>query len=112
MDWILMVASFIYAGLAVCGFGIGLAKRIEGMRTGERQPFETGSKFNLPPPKWWGKRLGLIFLGYAIAIGFTYGVLTHLRDTGWWEVTDIATVFSATMAAVFTAPAFLLHNRV
>lgn len=110
MDWILMVASFVYAGLVVFVFGIGLAKRIEGMRKGERQPFETGSKFNLPPLKWWGKRLGLIALGYVIAIAFTWGAYTHMRDNGFWGVTDLATVFSASMSAVFTAPALLLVN--
>ncbi len=108
MDWIwlVMVVSFAYASLVVWGFGIELSGRI---RSGTAQPLETVRSRHSPSPGWWVKRLLLIFVGYAIAVGITWFAHIWARQHGW-EVANLATVFSASIAAIFVPPTFLLHD--
>lgn len=108
MDLFLMVVSFLYAGLIVWIFGIRLSARIRGEVLREPQYFEKQSKLKMPPPSWWVIRVFLIALGYAAAIGLTLFVYQRVELGGYYKPTDLATLFSASMGAIFAAPSLLV----
>ena len=107
MDWIVMVVSFLYAGVIITIFGIRLSARIKGELLREPQFFAMQSKPHMPPPSWWVIRVFLIALGYGAAIALTLFVYQRFELYGY-NATDIATLLSASMGAIFAAPSLLV----
>lgn len=106
--WLVMGLSFAYAGLVVYAFAIELSERIRMGMQGVRQPFARSSRFNIPPPEWW-VRLCFIIAGYAFVIFITW--LAHMLSRKYgWDVATHATVFSASLSAIFIPPTFLMRR--
>lgn len=112
MDWVLMVVSLIYASIITYGFGVALAERIRYRIQGIPQPFSVQSSFHFPPGGWWRNRLLLLAFCYLLAAGLTWGAVSVSPPPQYgWEITSLATVFSASMSIVFATPALLLSSK-